>query len=381
MTIDDGRLARHDQLLVGDDVVGQRRAGHQPGAAAGGDDDVVERHRLGAALVEVDLEGVVVFELAVAVDLGDLVLLHQEVHTGDAAVGDFAAAVERDPVVEGRLTADAELLGLLGEDVREFGIAQQRLRRDTAHVEAHPAPVLGFDDCGLQPELGGADRCDVSAWACSENNDVIVAHPANTNRAGSRRNSGLRDRRNRRRTARPPQPSTRTAPDISAMPKRGHPRPVLHHRRDQARDDAHDQVDQHDENGGRLAERVEPPVVQAQPDDGRHHPHGGHDSHKRQTLEVLLFVRHHGPFIHGRQRLGWRLVGGRRHRAGECRRERCRRFGLRVGVAVGRLRPDARWMPPQRCPVPVRAVIRLLRHHAPLELRRARRTTPARWRR
>ena len=135
-----------------------------------------------AALVEVDLERVVVGELAVAVDLGDLVLLHQEVHAGDAALGDLAAAVERDTVVERRLPADAELLGFLGEDVREFGVAQQRLRRDAADVEAHPAPVLGFDDCGVQPELGGADRCDVPAGACSENDDVIVGHPANISR-------------------------------------------------------------------------------------------------------------------------------------------------------------------------------------------------------
>ncbi len=44
----------------------------------------------------------VVLELPVAVDLGDLVLLHQEVHTGDATVGDLAAAVECHPVVHGR---------------------------------------------------------------------------------------------------------------------------------------------------------------------------------------------------------------------------------------------------------------------------------------
>ena len=117
-------------------------------------------------------------ELAVAVDLGDLVLLHQEVHAGDAAVGDLAAAVEGDPVVEGRLAADAELLGFLGEDVRELGVAQQRLGRDAADVEADPAPVLGFDDCGVQPELGGANGRDVSAGAGSENDDVIVGHAA-----------------------------------------------------------------------------------------------------------------------------------------------------------------------------------------------------------
>src|SRR4029077_13710909 len=97
-----------DQLFVGDHVLRQRRARHQPGAAAGGDDAVVEGDRLGAALVEVDVQRVVVFKLPVPVDLGDLVLLHQEVHTGDTALGDLATAVERDAVVERRFTADAE---------------------------------------------------------------------------------------------------------------------------------------------------------------------------------------------------------------------------------------------------------------------------------
>ena len=108
MMIEPGSSRVQDLLLVGDDVLRQRGAGNQPGAAAGRDDGVVEGERLGAAVVEVDRHGVVVGELAVAVDLGDLVLLHQEVHAGDAAVGHLAAAVEGGAVVEGRLTADAE---------------------------------------------------------------------------------------------------------------------------------------------------------------------------------------------------------------------------------------------------------------------------------
>lgn len=129
-TGDDDRLrqlAGQDQFLVGDHVGRQRGARNQPGAAAGGDDGVVERDRLGPAVVEFDRDGVRVGEPAVAVDLGDLVLLHQEVHARDAALCHLAAAVEGDAVVEGRLSADAKGLSLFGEDVREFGVAQQRL--------------------------------------------------------------------------------------------------------------------------------------------------------------------------------------------------------------------------------------------------------------
>ena len=176
---DDDRLRQlpgQDQFFVGDHVLRQRRARHQPRAAAGGDDRVVERDRFGPTVVELNRQRVGVGESAVAVDLGDLVLLHQEVHTGDAALGHLAAAVEGDPVVEGRLAADAEGLGFLGEDVGEFGVAQQRFGRDAADVEADAAPVLGFDDRGVQAQLRGTDGRDISAGAGSEDDDVIVSH-------------------------------------------------------------------------------------------------------------------------------------------------------------------------------------------------------------
>src|SRR5690606_36449420 len=58
----------------------------------------------------------------------------------------------------------------------QFGVAQQRLRRDAPDVETHAAPVLGFDDGGVQPQLGGADGRDVPTGARSQHDDVIVSH-------------------------------------------------------------------------------------------------------------------------------------------------------------------------------------------------------------
>ena len=94
-------------------------------------------------------------------------------HTGDPPVSDLTAAVERHPVIHCRLAANAKLLGLLGDDVSQFGVAQQGLRRDAADIEADPAPILVFDDGGVQPELSGANRRNISAGAGSENDEVI----------------------------------------------------------------------------------------------------------------------------------------------------------------------------------------------------------------
>ena len=60
------------------------------------------------------------------------------------------------------------------EDVRELGVAQQRLGRDAADVEADPAPVLLLDDGDRLAELGGADRGDVPTGAGTEDDDVEV---------------------------------------------------------------------------------------------------------------------------------------------------------------------------------------------------------------
>ena len=118
-------------------------------------------------------------KLAAPVVLGDAVLLHQEVHALDAPVRDLAAALPGRAVVEadGALDVDAERLLLVREDVRQFGVAQQRLRRDAADVQTDAAPVLLLDDGGLQPELSRPDRGDVPAGTRTQDHDIkVCAH-------------------------------------------------------------------------------------------------------------------------------------------------------------------------------------------------------------
>ena len=67
-----------------------------------------------------------------------------------------------------------KVFGLLGEEVRQLGVAQQRLGRDAADVEADAAPVLLLDDRDLLAELRGADRGDVPTRAGTEDDDVVA---------------------------------------------------------------------------------------------------------------------------------------------------------------------------------------------------------------
>ncbi len=101
-------------------------------------------------------------------------------HALDAAVGDLAAAVERDAVVERRLARDAEGRRLRVEDVREFRVAEQRLRGDAPDVQAHSAPVAFLDHRNAEAELCGADRGDVAARAGAEDDDIEVGGHADS---------------------------------------------------------------------------------------------------------------------------------------------------------------------------------------------------------
>lgn len=97
-----------DLCLEGDDILAEFDTGQEADGGAGGDDGVVEVDSPGAAGGEGDLDGVCVGEGAVAVDLGDRVLLHQEVHAFDPAVCDGAAAIVRGPVIKGDVAGDSK---------------------------------------------------------------------------------------------------------------------------------------------------------------------------------------------------------------------------------------------------------------------------------
>src|SRR5690606_14772843 len=169
-----GQIAGEDLLLVGDDIAAQRGTRQQFGLGAGGDDDIVEGDRLRTALAEFHRDGVGIGERPLTVVFGDLVLLHQEMDALDPAVRDLTAPVERRPEIERRLPGDTEGFRFLGEDMSQLRIAQQRLGRDAAHVQAYATPVFLLDDRCSQAELSGADRGDVTAGTSTENDDIVV---------------------------------------------------------------------------------------------------------------------------------------------------------------------------------------------------------------
>src|SRR5699024_553511 len=115
-----------------------------------------------------------VLERAQAVDLSNLVLLHQVADTLDDARGDLAGTLVRDAKVEAHITGNTKGLRLMVEGVSNLRVLKQGLGWDTAHVQAHTAPVLFFYNCDLLAQLRCTDGGYVATRARTDYYYVIM---------------------------------------------------------------------------------------------------------------------------------------------------------------------------------------------------------------
>lgn len=76
--------------------------------------------------------------------------------------------------VKAHVSGNTESLGLMVEDVGNLSVLEERLRRDTADVEAYPAPVLLLHHSNLLAKLGGTDGGDVPTGAGAKDYDIIM---------------------------------------------------------------------------------------------------------------------------------------------------------------------------------------------------------------
>src|SRR2546422_713182 len=162
-----GAVGGDHRLLV------DRDAGQRLRLGARGEDHRLGLDRLGPTCPR-HLHGVARLEDAATRDERDLVLPEQELDALRHAVGDAAAPLDRLRVV--RLEAcepDAELRGAL-EEVHDLGVAQERLGRDAAPVQADAAGPVVLDGRHRKTELRAADRGDVTPRSRADDGDVGV---------------------------------------------------------------------------------------------------------------------------------------------------------------------------------------------------------------
>ena len=113
-------------------------------------------------------------QAAVALHARDLVLLHQEVQAFGVLGDDGVLALEhRGPIQRGRADAfDAEVGGVL-QVVPDFGVEEQSLGGDAAHVQAGAAQLGGLlDQCDIQPVLRRANSRRVAGRSSANDRHV-----------------------------------------------------------------------------------------------------------------------------------------------------------------------------------------------------------------
>ena len=114
-------------------------------------------------------------ELAVALDDGHLVLLHQELETLGVLVHDALFALLDGAPVQGDAGGVFEAEGgAVFHVVVDFGVEKQGLSGDAADVQAGSAEVGVFlDEGGLQPKLSGANGRGVSSRPAADDGYVV----------------------------------------------------------------------------------------------------------------------------------------------------------------------------------------------------------------
>ena len=124
-----------------------------------------------------DLDLAVGCETAGAADVVDLVLLEEELDPAGELVGDLTLTSDHFfPIIGKAFDVQAELGGTVGEGVVELGVLEERLRWDTAPVEAGPAGSIVLDTGDFFTELSCADCTDISAGAATNDNKIVRSH-------------------------------------------------------------------------------------------------------------------------------------------------------------------------------------------------------------
>jgi hypothetical protein len=119
-----------------------------------------------------DRDGSPALQLGLAVDHRDLVLSHQALDAIGELARHFARALDDPGEIEAEiLAAEAELVQAV-QQVPDLGGTQQRFGRNAAPIETDAAEIFAFDDRGLEPKLGAADRADIAARSASDDDDI-----------------------------------------------------------------------------------------------------------------------------------------------------------------------------------------------------------------
>ena len=171
-------LGKDHGLLAADDAFAvERKSGHFPRDHAGGNQDLCALDfRLLAVLVR-DFNDPGFRHGGLSADIVDLVFLKEHFDAPRQLVGDFAAAAnDFVPLVAESLDFDAEVGGVVAEELIDLGVLQERFCRDASPVQAGSPGAVHLDARHFFSQLGRANRPHVSGRSAAHNNQIVISH-------------------------------------------------------------------------------------------------------------------------------------------------------------------------------------------------------------
>ena len=130
--------------------------------------------RLHLAVGELHLHLASLVQRGFAADVIDLVLLEEELDARGVFVRHIARTLDDlAPVKAQFVEGEAKLRRAVRHQVVELGVAQERLGRDAAPVQAGAAGAFFFDAGDSFAELCGANRADVAGGSAADYDEVV----------------------------------------------------------------------------------------------------------------------------------------------------------------------------------------------------------------
>ena len=165
---------------------------------AGRQDHRARLERLGAAR-PLHLDDVLRLERSPAREQGDLVLPEEELDPLGHPVRDPPAPLDRLGIARLEAAEANAVVRGVAHEADHLRVAQQRLGRNAAPVQAHAARPIVLDGRDREPELGAADRRDVAARPGADDRDVELVgghrrYTSSRSGSSSRRLTSCRNR-------------------------------------------------------------------------------------------------------------------------------------------------------------------------------------------
>ena len=173
-----GCCRQHHRLLAANDARSiEGKARHLAADNARGNQDIRAFDLALLAVLVRDLDHACFGNRRDAADVIHFVLLEKQLDAAGQLVGNLAAAADDlVPVELHPVHLQAEVVGVMSQELKDLRVLEQRLGGNAAPVETGAARAIHFHAGYFFPELPRANRSHISGRSAANDNQIIIGH-------------------------------------------------------------------------------------------------------------------------------------------------------------------------------------------------------------